>query len=315
MQPPNLVKKIGRAARQWQRVREVLDESLVTFLKEDCLTTSASIAYFALLSIFPMLLLLLSLSGMFIRRFEMSGELTQVLEGLLPMRADFIMGELVQISKGFGRVTLISIGFLFWSSSGMFLPLEKALDRAWEVEKSRSWWRSYLVALEMALLFGVFIFVYTGVLSMSVYLQDKSSHWMELYSTPAVAEFFYRIGFVALAFGMTLGVFIILFKRLPNRYLRISKVLPGALLTALLWEGARTLFTLLLPRFNYSHIYGSVGVVVALMTWLYVSSVVTLFGAHVSRNLYKGLKAPAPTLAPPMVAALDSPIHSASEVR
>src|SRR5579863_9311292 len=141
MRSPNLVSKIGRTTRQWRHVREVLDESLVTFLKEDALTISASIAYFALLSIFPMLLLLVSLSGIYIRRFELSGELTQVLEGLLPMRPDFIMKELVQISKGFGRITLISIALLFWSSSGVFIPLEKALDRAWEVEKSRSWWK------------------------------------------------------------------------------------------------------------------------------------------------------------------------------
>lgn len=315
MQPPNLVGKIGYASHQWRRVRQVLDDSLVTFLKEDAMTISASIAYFALLSIFPMLLLLVSLSGIYIRRFELSGQLTLVLESLLPMRPDFIMKELVQISKGFGRITLISVALLFWSSSGVFLPLERALDRAWEVEKSRRWWKSYLVALEMAFLFGAFILIYAGVLSFSVFLQDRSSQWVKLHLIPGVVEFFFRVGFAALVFGMTLGVFIILFKRLPNRYLRIGKVLPGAFLTALFWEGARTLFTLFLPRFNYSHIYGSVGAVVALMTWLYVSSVVTLYGAHVSHNLYKTLKAPAPAMAPAKPQLVESPVQSASEVR
>jgi YihY family inner membrane protein len=292
-----------------------LDESLVTFLKEDALTISASIAYFALLSIFPMLLLLVSISGLYIRRFELNGQLTLVLEGLLPMRPDFIMKELVQISRGFGRITLISIGLLLWSSSGVFIPLEKALDRAWEVEKSRTWWKSYLVALEMAFLFGAFILGYAAVLSLSVYLQNKSTHWAALSSTPAVVQFFYQIGLAVLAFAMTLGVFIILFKRLPNRYLKIGKVLPGAILTALFWEGARTLFTILLPRFNYSHIYGSVGVVVALMTWLYVSSVVTLFGAHVSHNLYKTLKEPEPSGAPAPAPPVEAQVQSASEAR
>ncbi|HLY59794.1 MAG TPA: YihY/virulence factor BrkB family protein [Terriglobia bacterium] len=315
MQPSTLVGKIGYASHQWRHVRQVLDDSLLTFLKEDALTISASIAYFALLSIFPMLLLLVSLSGIYIRRFELNGQLTMVLESLLPMRPDFIMKELIQISKGFGRITLISIALLFWSSSGVFLPLERALDRAWEVEKSRRWWKSYLVAFEMAFLFGAFILVYAGVLSFSVYLQDSSSHWVQIQAIPVVVEFLFRGGFAVLAFGMTLGVFIILFKRLPNRYLPIGKVLPGAFLTALFWEGARTLFTLFLPRFNYSHIYGSVGVVVALMTWLYVSSVVTLFGAHVSHNLYKTLKEPAPTDAATVPPLVESHVQSASEVR
>lgn len=315
MQPPNLVGKIERATSQWRRVRQVLDDSLIAFLKENCLTTSASIAYFALLSIFPMLLLLVSLSGIYIRRFELSGELTQVLTGLLPMRPDFIMSELFQVSKGFGRITLISIALLLWSSSGVFIPLEKALDRAWEVGKGRSWLKSHLIALEMAFLFGGFILVYAGVLSLSVYLQNKSSHWTVLQSTPTVVQYLYQVGLTVLAFGMTLGVFIILFKRLPNRYLKIGKVLPGAFLTALLWEAARILFTFFLPRFNYSHIYGSVGVVVALMTWLYVSSMVTLFGAHVSRNLYKTLIEPVPAGAPAVPPPAEPAVQSAGDAR
>ncbi len=300
--------------RQWRRVRQVLDESLVTFFKEDSLTVSASIAYFAMLSIFPMLLLLVSLSGIYIRRFELNGELTQVLEGLLPMKPDFIMKELVQISRAFGRVTLISILLLLWSSSGMFLPLEKALDRAWEVEKGRRWWRSYLVALEMALLFGTFILLYAGVISVNIYVMGRPFLGMELHSGPGIVQILYQAGFAAVTFGMALLVFTILFKRLPNRHLGIGKVLPGAFLTAFLWEAARALFTLFLPRFNYSHIYGSIGVVVALMSWLYISSAVTLFGAHVSRSLYRTLKTPSVAAlpeAPPIV----SPVQSVGEVR
>jgi membrane protein len=313
---PTVVGRIGRAAHQWRRIRQVLDESLVTFFKEDALTVSASIAYFAMLSIFPMLLLLVSLSGIYIRRFELSGELTQVLEGLLPMKPDFIMKELVQISKAFGRVTLISIGLLFWSSAGVFLPLEKALDRAWQVEQNRKWWRSYLAALEMALLFGAFILLYAVVISVNVYVQHWSLLGMEINSTSGVVRILYQAGFAAITFAMALLVFIILFKRLPNRYLKIREVLPGAFLTAFLWEGARAMFTLFLPRFNYSHVYGSIGVVVALMTWLYISSAVTLFGAHVSRSLYKTLKNPSPATAPPEIApSAATPVQSMGDVR
>ncbi len=75
--------------------------------------------------------------------------------------------------------------------------------------------------------------------------------------------------------------------------------MPSALLTAIFWEGARSLFTLLLPVFNYRQIYGSIGVVVALMTWAYISSAVTLFGAQVSCALYGTLKTTGPTLEAP----------------
>jgi YihY family inner membrane protein len=72
--------------------------------------------------------------------------------------------------------------------------------------------------------------------------------------------------------------------------MHLRQAWPGALLTALLWEAARLLFSLFLPFFNYRQVYGSIGVMVSLMTWAYVSSAVMLFGAQVSRTLYGTLK-------------------------
>lgn len=306
---PDFATKLRNRASRWRRAREVLDQSLVTFFREDCLTISGSIAYFGLLSIFPMMLLLVSLSGIYIRHFELNGDLTVVLERFLPMKPDFIMRELVQISEAFGRVTLISCALLLWSASGIFLPLEAALNRAWEVENARPWWRSQLLAFEMALFFAAFIAVYMGVVGLNFYVQGKFYQWAELHSASLFTEYAYQTLFAAAMFTMTLGVFTLLFRRLPNRELKTRHVLPSAFLTAVLWEGARTLFTLLLSRFNYSHVYGSIGVVVALMTWLYISSAVTLFGAHVSRNLYSTLKRPAPDQA----ATVQPPVQSPGE--
>jgi len=79
----------------------------------------------------------------------------------------------------------------------------------------------------------------------------------------------------------------ILFKTLPKRHMRLREVFPTALLTTLLWQLARSTFTLLLPHFNYRHVYGSIGVVVALMTWAYASSALMIFGARVSAELYR----------------------------
>jgi len=308
---PKLAGKLEDRVSRWRGARQVLDESLVTFYRDDSLTVSASIAYFGLLSIFPMMLLLVSLSGIYIRHFELNGDLTVVLQGFLPMKPDFIMRELVQISEAFGRVSLVSFLLLLWSASGIFRPLEKALNRAWDVEEARPWWKSYLLAFEMALVFAVFIFVYAGLVGLNLYVQGKFYLWAELHAAAVLTEFAYQTLFAGTTFAMTLGVFTLLFRRLPNRQLRTRQVLPSAFLTTVLWEGARTSFTLLLGRFHYSHVYGSIGVVVALMTWLYISSAVTLFGAHVSRSLYSTLKKPAPgqaaTVQPPLQSAGETP--------
>lgn len=282
-------KKIGRWSKHWARARQVLSQSLVCFFQEDSLTVSASIAYHTILSLFPLMLLLVGLSGVFIGRYELSGQLTVVLERYLPMKPDFILRNLASISHSYGRVTIVSFALLLWSSSGVFLPLQKALNRAWDVEKGRGWWRSHLVALEMALWLGVLILTSTALAGLNSYLH----HWVQervFHRTGASLDLFYHTLFLAATFALTLAMFLVIFQRLPNHPLRIREVLPGAVLTTLFWEAARSLFTLLLPHFNYRHIYGSIGAMVALMTWAYISSAVLLFGAQVSNALYRTLR-------------------------
>jgi membrane protein len=81
---------------------------------------------------------------------------------------------------------------------------------------------------------------------------------------------------------------------------------PGALLTALLWAAARSLFTHLLPFLNYRQVYGSIGVVVALMTWVYISSAIMLFGAQVSRSLYRTWRVKPPAAEAPAEGVVES---------
>jgi YihY family inner membrane protein len=268
--------KRGAWSRHWVRARRVLGQSLVSFFQEDSLTVSASIAYHTILSLFPLMLLLVGLSGIFIGRFELSGQLAVVLERYLPMKPDFILRNLASISQSYGRVTLVSFVLLLWSSSGVFLPLEKALNRAWDVEEGRNWLRSHLVALEMALWVGVLILTSAALAGLNAYLH----HWLQarvFHGTGIPIELAYHTFFIAATFGLTLVMFLVIFQRLPNHPLRVSEVLPGAVLTTLL------------PHFNYRHIYGSIGAMVALMTWAYVSSAVLLFGAQVSNALYRTL--------------------------
>ena len=290
---------------RWGRVREVLRDSLVNFFRENSLTVSASIAYYSLLAIFPLLLLLLSVSGAFIRRYELYGRLALVLEHYLPVREDFIMRELVGISRAYGRVSVLSILLLLWSSSGVFLPIERALNRAWEVEKQRKWWLRRLLALEMAGIFGFLAMFSTLLVGTRRYTDAWLRTWVASSLLPFV-EFSYRGIFVAATFGITLCMFLVLFERLPNRPMSYRQAFPGALLTALLWAAARSLFTHLLPLLNYRQVYGSIGVVVALMTWVYISSVVMLFGAQVSRSLYRTWKVKSPTVEAPAESVVES---------
>jgi membrane protein len=271
---------------RWERMWEVLREAAGNFSRENSFAVSASIAYYSLLALFPMMLLLLGVSGVFIRRYELSGRLALVLGHYLPVRRDFIMTNLVSISRAYGKVGVVSFLLLLWASSGVFLPIERALNRAWRVEERRSWWLRRLLALEMAGIFGVLALLSTLVVGTRRYADAWLKTWVVAALLP-LAQFLYRGIFMAATFVMTLLMFIVIFERLPNRRMSFRQVLPGALLTAFMWQAVRWLFFRLVPVFNYRQVYGSIGVVVALMTWVYISSAVMLFGAQVSCSLYR----------------------------
>ena len=273
-------------AARWGQVRGALRESLVNFLRGNSFMVSASIAYYSLLALFPMLLLLLGVSGVFIRRYELSGRLALVLGHYLPVDRVFIMTNLVSISRAYGKVSMVSFLLLLWASSGVFLPLERALNQAWEVEEQRSWWRRRLLALEMAGIFGFLALLSTLLVGTRRYTHAWLKAWVASALLPFV-EFLYRGLFMLATFAITLLMFLVIFERLPNRRVTLRQAFPGALLTALLWQAARGLFFRLVPYFNYRQVYGPIGVAVALMTWVYISSAVMLFGAQVSSALYR----------------------------
>lgn len=279
--------------RRWNPVREVLEQSLRKFFTEDSLAVSASIAYHSLLSIFPFVLLLMTLSGFYIKQSELAGRLTVIFERYLPVRAEFILENLQGLSRAYGRVGIISLLLLLWSSSGIFLPLEKALNRAWEAKTERSWLRRHLLALEMAVVMGIIVFFSSVVVGINVYVHGWVRMGSQLFPSTLVSLAYHSL-IMIMTFSLTLLMFVVLFKGLPNRPMKFSQVLPSALLTAIFWEAARSLFTLLLPSFNYRQVYGPIGAGVALMTWVYISSAVTLFGAQVSQAVYRTLGANEP---------------------
>jgi len=281
-----VVRKVRRRRIPWRRIREALRASLPQFLREDSLTISASIAYYSLLCVFPLLLLLTTIAGIYVRHHELSDRLAILLERFLPVTPDVILENLVAVSRNYGRVGLASFLLLLWGSSGVFLPLEKALNRAWAVERERSWWRSRLLALEMTVVSTLLVTLSLGLIGFNVYLKQRFLS-LTLAFPVLLLGLSYRVLIAGTSFVMTLLMFLIVMARLPNRHMRLREALPSALLTTVLWELARMLFTLFLPRFNYRHVYGSIGALVAFMTWIYISSAVTLFGAQVSSALYR----------------------------
>src|SRR5262249_17784153 len=103
----------------------------------------------------------------------------------------------------------------------------------------------------------------------------------------AMSGFAWQMSFVAASLTITIALFTVLYKLLPNTTVPLLEALPGAVLAGVMWEAAKFGFSLLLPFFHYDLLYGSIGAAVALLTWVYLSSVIMLFGAQFTAMLHR----------------------------
>jgi membrane protein len=98
---------------------------------------------------------------------------------------------------------------------------------------------------------------------------------------------FWQLVFAVASYLITVSLFVLVYRFMPRTEVSLRDTLPGAFFGGLLWELAKYIFALSLQYFHYDQIYGSVGAVVAVMTWSYVSSLILLFGAQLTAVFHR----------------------------
>jgi membrane protein len=175
---------------------------------------------------------------------------------------------------------------VLWAGSWVFAVVERALNRIWGTT-ARTFLHGRALTLGMIGIVGVLLSASVFVTSVLVALQEiaarLSPRQLENYRLlSSVGSVFWQVVFALVSLLVTFALFVIVYKFMPNVHVPIRDTLPGALIGSLLWEAAKYVFAWSLNYFHYDQIYGSVGAVVAVLTWGYVSSLVLLFGAQLT---------------------------------
>ena len=243
---------------------------------------AASIGYYALFSLFPLLLVLVSVLGYLLVNQNPVDVIESVLR-MVPVSRSFIIESLTGIVQQRSTIGLIGLAGLGWAASGVFLTLLRNLNRAWPAATNRSFLEGRLAALAMVALMvaGLLLIFVLVTLSnvlprLNVPIQGsvavyRSSVWQVLAS---LVPWF-------LAFLVFLG----LYRWGPNTHVPWRQALWGAVLATIAWEIATLVFTWYLRNYgleSYQLIYGPLGASIALLTWIYLTAYITLFGAHIS---------------------------------
>jgi membrane protein len=262
---------IGRAA--WRGVGELYNS--------DGLTHAASIAYYALLSLFPFLLLMLSVIGAFTADANDRDTVVAFVLRYFPRQFEFISGQIDAFRDSTVRIGVGGAVALVWASLGVFNAVTSAVNHAWGVEKRRSFLRHRLVGFLMLVSAGGIMLLALGIVSAAKLAQTA---WFGSIERP-LPVFAWLSGVTAnqLATLLLVCCVALVFYFIPNTKVRFRDVWPGAILVGLLWRGALSAFSWYARDMAaWNVIHGSVTAVVVFLLWIYVSAVILLYGVEMT---------------------------------
>jgi len=252
---------------------------LVELVNGHDLTHAAAIAYYALLSLFPFLLLVFSLLGSIT---ESEGDRIAVLAFVfryLPTKLDFVNNQLMALRENTLELGIAGALALIWASLGVFGAITNGVNEAWGVEKQRSFWKHRMVSFLMLVAAG-------GVMIVALLLVSA----VEVAEASWFGVMLARYGWLAALQTLTANYLAtillilavgLLFYYIPNAKCRFRDVWVGAVLTGLLWRVAFDGFSWYIGgNKSLTMIHGSIAAVIVFLLWIYVSSIILMYGVE-----------------------------------
>ena len=291
--------KDNKVTRRLIPLANSLKEAVNEFLTDNCPHLAASISYYFLLSLFPMVLASVSIFGLVLKSGEATGEgatgitiqdrVTDAVLEFLPVGERLVSSALDEVSDNWRTAGILAIIGLLWAGMAVFNAVRKSLNAAWGIRQPRPFLHERALEFGMMSGLGLLLFLSIGMTSAAKIIRDAdlpvlgdrltdgSLLWNSL---PIIISFF-----------LTLLAFLFLYKIVPNTKVPWRHAFFGALVATILFELVKQVFVLYTGRFITSNVlYAGLGPLVLLMGWVYVSSVIMLFcGKLISK--YPSIKA------------------------
>src|SRR5580693_2764766 len=247
-------------------------------MRTDVHTFAFSVAANSILAFFPFVVLLMTLIRRVFHSRVMYEVILQLLRDYLPAGQEFVIRNLNAMVNSRQRVQFVSLAILLVTSSGVFLPLEVALNRIWHFEKNRSYLGNQLVSFGLAFACGVLALLSIALTAAPVAFMEFLLHG---YGTGVVR----LVGFLVMkvfAIAASITIFFLIYWLLPNGKVPARAVLPAAIIMGLLSEALKYAYILALPWLNFQEVYGPFALSVTMMFWAFLSGLLLLAGANLS---------------------------------
>ena len=260
------------------RRQSLLHSTARYLLRTEVHTFAFSVAANAILSFFPFLLLLMTLIRRVLHSQVMYNVVENLLRDYLPTGQEFVIRNLNALVGSHHGAKVFSLAMLLISSTGIFMPLEVALNRVWGFPNNRSYVGNQLIALGLAFACGSLALLSVGLAAGNVAILKSVLHGYGVW-------YLRLMGFVAMkvfSIGASIAIFFLVYWLLPNGKVPAHVVLPTAVLMGLLSEALKYAYIFALPHLNFGEVYGPFAISVSLMFLAFLSGMLLLTGAHLS---------------------------------
>jgi membrane protein len=273
-------------ANNWSRgTLEIWVHAFRQFNRAQGLEAAAAVAFYAIFSLVPLVLTLISLAGFLLKGEQAIDLVLKFIFEITPVSPNWLEKILREIITQRSISGIVGLVGLLLSASGVFLTLARNINRAWPNAKGRNLLHGHLIAFGLIGALGTLLvlwLVWSGVINLlSAFEFSFMNHSFPLteYVWHPLSKFFYTLASFLL--------FLLLYHWLPNTHVRWSEAFWGALTASITWTLVTQVFTWFLSSgmATYNVLYGPLGTSIALLTWILASAVITLFGAHLSASI------------------------------
>lgn len=279
----DLPSQIGALGVRWaHRMPQSVRRAVTTYGERRGAEAAAAMAYYAFLSIFPLLIFLVAAASMVLRQEEVYNQLRIILADVSPLPGQLLLTTLDEVVRLRTPVSIVALITLLWSGIGFFSALSHHISQAWPDARLRNFLGMRVMGMKMAGALLLLLIV-SVILSLAAKLLPRFPVIVPELNALVQSP---RWGLVSNAVPLLASfvLFLALYKWVPNTQVTWRAAFFGALIAALAWQLVTAGYSWYLGSgfATFDVVYGSLGGVVATLIWVYLSNVIAIFSAHVA---------------------------------
>ena len=270
--------------------------SVEEFFADNCSQMAAAISYYVLFSLFPLLIFLVGVLGLFLQSSALQEDVIDAVLENIPLSEEEGRSDVTEAVRGVAGVGSGALGVfgligMAWAGSNMFGIIRRSINTAYDLEYQRPLVQQKLLDLAMVAGMGAFFLLSIGATGFLRVVRQRSEDIPYLGDAAEQAGFAWDAFSFLIPLALSFLAFLVMYWIVPATNTRPRDVWPGALMAAVLFEVCKVGFAFYLQNFgNYDVVFGSLGAVAAFLFWIYLSANILLLGAEVASEYPRVLR-------------------------